>query len=525
MKKLAARRQKPKTKKRRANPPGAFAADLSLLRRLLGDESLEEERLESMVDEFLSASPQDITDFPDDEVTSALAEQLDCVRVDANGGDPEARKTLKSVRNKIDEAAGRDEIHPAALFLLARLFAGAQVDIGDAARASLDRMVLAGFFPQPGGEAFRELVQSLIPDFAHDPFVLHEEVRLAIAAFPLAYRAAIAEALAVGGSASARQSAVGFLLDPAEPVASAAMSGLAASAARGLFDSVSRSRIEMIRPWLSPAARAALASIIPSASPAFRRAAVEFVTSMASVCDGSGAAALFAMLKCGARYSIASVMTKPWGVAECFLVEDLPKGQAEAILRQSSLSAEAVEVSFMAWARLLRLALGRNLARRTPPPFELVRVLEAIGLDSLGADLATPAEIIDSTLTGIVDSEHRDASWKARETFIADSWFEAGEDVDAVLHLTNTVEGGARALLKNYLPGRREFWASQCALSALALKDGKATSDQDWKRLALVGRDLLRDVPLYEIPLMRHIAERSAAAFFLQHERPLGRCP
>ena len=192
------------------------------------------------------------------------------------------------------------------------------------------------------------------------------------------------------------------------------------------------------------------------------------------------------------------------------------KGQAEAILHQSALSVETVEVSFTAWARLLRLAVGRNLARGTPPPFELVRALEAIGLDSLGPDLATPAEIIDSTLTRSVDSEDGDSSPEARETFIADGWFEAGDDVDAVLQLTHTVEGGAEALLKDYLPGRREFWASQCALSALALKDGKATSDQDWKPLARVGRDLLRDVPLYEIPLMRQIAERSAAAFFLQ---------
>jgi hypothetical protein len=68
-------------------------------------------------------------------------------------------------------------------------------------------------------------------------------------------------------------------------------------------------------------------------------------------------------------------------------------------------------------------------------------------------------------------------------------------------------------LLEDHLPGRRAFWASQCALSALALKERDGT----WKQLALVGRDLLRGVPLHDIPLMRQIADRSATAYFIQH--------
>ncbi len=66
------------------------------------------------------------------------------------------------------------------------------------------------------------------------------------------------------------------------------------------------------------------------------------------------------------------------------------------------------------------------------------------------------------------------------------------------------------------MPGRRAFWASQCALSALALKDRVATREGSWEHLALVGRDLLRGVPLHDIPLMRQIADRSATAYFIQ---------
>ena len=46
--------------------------------------------------------------------------------------------------------------------------------------------------------------------------------------------------------------------------------------------------------------------------------------------------------------------------------------------------------------------------------------------------------------------------------------------------------------------------------------DGAGPRDQIWKRLALVGREILSDVPLSSIPLMRRIAERSARVYFTQ---------
>ena len=77
-----------------------------------------------MIDDFLSVQPESVEEMPDEEAMSELAEELDRVRVDANGGDPEARETLKAARETIDKAARRDEIHPGVLILLGRLFAG-----------------------------------------------------------------------------------------------------------------------------------------------------------------------------------------------------------------------------------------------------------------------------------------------------------------------------------------------------------------------------------------------------------------
>ncbi len=522
MKRLATSGRKPARRKRGASPRETLYAgmDVKLIRQLLADAlPFRDESLEDMVDAFLSTEPERLEDMPDEEAMSRLAEELESVRIDANGGDPEARETLKAIRGKIDKAARRDDIHPSVVMILGRLFSGAQVDIGDAARASMGRMASAGLFHQPGEEAYHALVQPALSSLAGDAFAVHEEIRSMIAIFPLSYKAALVEALAADRNPRGRQSAVGFLLAPEEPLALAAVRGLAA--APDALDADCRRRIDMIRAWLPPFRREALDAAIPSASPTAPRPAAGFVKAIVSVCDGSGAAALVATLKHGSRYLVASVMTKPSGVADSILVEDVPKREAEALERGVAFSAPSAKVPLAAWTGLVRLALGRNLARGAPPPFELVRTLESIGLGSLGPDPATPAEIIDQALAGVADRDDAEAIAEAHKSVVdsdaADNWFEAGEAVDAVLKATDSVDEGAQALIESYLPGRRAFWASQCALSALALKSDEAARDGTWKQLALVGRDLLRGVPLHDIPLMRQIADRSATAYLMQH--------
>src|SRR5208337_2880549 len=227
MKKLAVKR-KPTRKKRGAGSPAALFAgvDMTALRQLLADE-WPEESLEDMIDEFLSTEPGSAEDMPDADAMFELSEELDRLRVDANGGDREARETLNGVREKIDRAARRDEIHPGALILLGRLFAGSQVDIGDGARALMGRMVASGLFLEPGEEAYRALVQPLLRR-ARDPFALHAEIRSLIAVFPSDYKAALIEALAADSKSLAHQAAVGFLLDRDESLALAAVRGLGA---------------------------------------------------------------------------------------------------------------------------------------------------------------------------------------------------------------------------------------------------------------------------------------------------------
>ena len=472
-----------------------------------------------MVEAFLSAQPDDIENMPDADAMFELSEALDDVRIQANGGDPEARETLKAVGERIDRAARRDAIHPGILVLLGRLFAGSSLDIGEAARASAGRMVSTGLFPAPGEEAYRMLVQPQLMLFKGDAFTAHEEIRSQTAILPPHYRATLVEFLAIEPNPRGRMSAVGFLLDPEEAVVLAAARGLAAAATCGVLDAECRRRIDMIRDWLPLNRQEALNSALSSSTLAVGRPAGLLQKALVSVCDGSGAAALLAILKKGTRFTIVAVLTKPAGVADCFLVEDLSKSEAAATERRHTASARTSEVSLAAWVQLVGLALGRNLARESPPPFALVRALEEVGLVSLAPERATPGEVVELALAG-VDREDPSMIGRAHRSVagsdVAFNWFEAGEAVDAILRPTRSIEEGAQALIERYLPGRRAFWASQCALSALALKEAKAPHGAFWKDLALVGRDLLREVPTIDIPLMRRIADRSATAHFTQ---------
>src|SRR5260370_27197517 len=110
-----------------------------------------------MVDELLSMQPDDPDDMPGAETLSELDEALNQTRLEALGGDAGARETLRNVRAMIDEAALRDEIHAGILIVLGRLFAGAEIDIGEAARAAMERVAEATF-GEPGEGAFRSIL-------------------------------------------------------------------------------------------------------------------------------------------------------------------------------------------------------------------------------------------------------------------------------------------------------------------------------------------------------------------------------
>ncbi len=520
MKKLASKPRKPARRKRSATGTGVSFRDVDMtaLRRLLAEGLPPDDDLGEMIAGLLSADLDHPDGMPDTEMLSELNEALNQARLDAAGGGIEARQTLTNIRAMINEAAARDAIHPAMLMMLGRLLAGAQIEIGEPARAALGRALDLGALEGSAADAYEALLRPALSQIGTDPFELYEEVEALISIFPVAYRSAFVERMAVDSDALIGRSAVGFLLHRDEAAAEAAIRGV--HAAPSGLDDERRRWIEAIRPWLAPARRSALDAGLPGWRHAAPRPGAKIVKTIASVCDGSGVSFLLATVKGGSRFHLASVMIRPKGVNDCMVYEDLSSNEAAMLERALRSSVQSSEISLAAWEKLLRLALGRNLSCDEPPPFALVGVVEALGLDSLAPDFSTPAEIIASALADVSDRDRADTIRAAHEfaakTELTDTWFEAGEEVEAVMSAARSASAGAGALIESYLPSRREFWVTQCARSALALKDGARPRDQTWKHLALVGRDLAGDMPLTRIPLIHRIAEMSARAYSMQ---------
>ena len=97
----------------------------------------------------------------------------------------------------IDEAAARDAIHPAMLMMLGRLLAGAQIEIGEPARAALGRALDLGALEGSAADAYEALLRPALSQSESDPFELYEEVEALISIFPIAYRSAFVERMVV----------------------------------------------------------------------------------------------------------------------------------------------------------------------------------------------------------------------------------------------------------------------------------------------------------------------------------------
>ena len=209
-------------------------------------------------------------------------------------------------------------------------------------------------------------------------------------------------------------------------------------------------------------------------------------------------------------------MTNVGGVADAMVMRELPKSQLEEFTRHLKSSVPTAETDLAGVAALLEFAIADNVAQGVPPPFALVEVAEIMGLGPLHPRVETTADILSWILAGVPGGDDPKAAKDAQRPvsdLVFNSWFEAGEAVENLLH---PIRGHARRvarLMNDYLPGRREYWARQCAMSALALRGVAAAPHPDAARLALVGRALAQGAPYDQSPLMKQIAERSVLAF------------
>jgi hypothetical protein len=92
--------------------------------------------------------------------------------------------------------------------------------------------------------------------------------------------------------------------------------------------------------------------------------------------------------------------------------------------------------------------------------------------------------------------------------FFLDSWFEVGDEVDAVLTGNHTSRKKRKALImEKVLEPRREWWTQAAAWAAYILY--QAGSDERWPEFYAAALAMFQKRSLHEISLMKMVAEQT----------------
>jgi hypothetical protein len=454
-----------------------------------------------------------------------LVTVLSDIRICANGGDHLARDDISEINDLLDEAIEDSALHLIDLVFTGKILSDAGWDVPQKLREATSECIRDARSTAAVGEASHVNIDELLPlqrEIRNNPFELHEFLNSIFAAFVSDAIQMFCIELATSGKPEVVRAIMGFILHPESGVAAAVADSLASSARARPAESVMIERLVRMRPWLPQERQshvdAAIKAMRQNAGPPVKLAPPKLIKCMASVCDGSGTRSLYVSQRKGGAYQLATVMIKPAGIMDAVVFSGMNKTDMDLMLRQLKSSVLCIETDLAGIARMLALALGENATSGKLPPFKLVEVVESLGLGPILPSGDAPADIIAGLLEGSPPEETDTAAISRAHREIAASdfaeqWFEAGEAVEDLLYPVKGHQKRVTKLMKTYMEERRQFWARQCAISALALRGAGQANLSLSRKLAIVGRDIASGTALDKIPLMQHVAQQTVRSF------------
>lgn len=475
---------------------------------------------------------------PDPHLVAALtfmaAGALEELRYGVERGDPDAGAALDAVRARLAAEARSGRADPAVVTLIAKQFAVARLDVGDALRDAMGDVLIERADEQddgaPGGVDMERQLAQLGQELGDDAFAIYTELAETASSFPLEHRVAMASFMLASDAPAVKDAALGWLLDPSPEVRAAVSGALLEDAREGRLGAVALRRLVGLRNWLPQPDRDAIDGVVraarrggtePSPSPV---AAVEQL--LASAFDGSGAISVFAIVKLGRRRAVVSVLLRLGeGLRDAWVHRDLTRAGAEAEMEHIARELELVPLSASVLRRLIAHGLSEN--RDAPPPFGALDAVEALGFGVVNPEPCEPAAILDEVLAGQGDEAEggpagsapladveavlaAGARWGDRFGFL-DSWF---EDDAAVAEALKGRKGLSRPrkvdlLVDRVVAPRRRRWGDLLSWTALITGEHDA---EEAREFAVTAREILGDRPAAEIPFLRGIAERTLDA-------------
>lgn len=455
---------------------------------------------------------------------------LETLRFDIESGYKTASDLAESVRMRLVTASKTGASDPSTLLFLVQCFGTAKLDLGEELRGVVEHLLEAvgeahadDFNPVDTADLFG-LVAGLVKQADGDPFALHTFLAESSEGVPDEHRAVMAAALLFSGEAAAVEVSIGWLLDPATSVRRSTANALEDAARKGKVTPIMLRRMITMRNWLPEDSRAALDAAIATArrkgvSPA-QWDDIEVRELVTTGVDGSGAIGVLAHCRNKRKNILGSLVLKlGFGVRDAWAQDGVKQKEIDSAFAEVSLLDQfAISADFIRRAVGHFLALGHQTGLM--PPFGLVRFLEAVGVSSVQPELLSASSLLDTIQDGRAISARAfedllaEGSDLANDYSFLDSWFEARDEVDAVLtdnrYTSKKREARIMFIMEKVLEPRREWWADVAAWAACILY--QAGNDERWQEFYAAALAMVQKRPLHEISLMKTVAEQTVEA-------------
>ncbi len=449
--------------------------------------------------------------------------QLERLRYRADAGFTDAAGLIAAFQREAGKLASAGRIDGAALSMIGAVLHEAKIAASEELIASIEQHSEA----MPIGEAMPDLA-AVLDEMAGqcdgDPFSLASLLAETGHAMPREIRAMMPAVLAASAHAPVRETAVLHLLDPEPCVRKAAIEALQADVSRLTPDSLRR--LIAIRNWLPEPERSGLDVLIRAARAkgivcaSWREAEIEII--LAAAIDGSGAQGFLIVTKAGRKKRLSSILLRA-GILEAWSGPPENKTKIEDAIDNAGFQVAMTPVSRAYLDETVCAHLAKGLAAGLVAPAGLLQAAETIGAaiwrpeprewqDTLAGLLANiPQEMrAPEALRSILA---RSGDWAYEEGLPA-SWFESGPDAARITAKIRREERGTglERVIAEVIAPRRAKWAELFTRTAQWLR---AAQDEGaglpWREFALLADAIGESRDLAQIPLMRDIAERTAA--------------
>ncbi|MBF0271307.1 MAG: hypothetical protein HQL98_04390 [Magnetococcales bacterium] len=372
------------------------------------------------------------------------------------------------------------------------------------------------------------MFENLVNEHEGDPFSIGETLSQMTRALPLEAQSALIGEFACSTLPGMKDAVVVLCLHAEESVRREALHWLLRNV-RSLTPTALR-RLIVIRNWLPEPERKQLDALIKAARIKGVECASwsEGLTVQGLQCsrmDGVGAQSLLLSMpvKPGKSRIGGVLMKQGMGIVDVWLTPLISRSEASATFRQVGRQEFFLDVTRNFLHAAVRHHLAVGLERGDPPSMGLLQLAEAITAtgwvpERLDGRLLVERLIGEEKLltddTGTVERiVHTSDSWSDTSR-ITDSWFEESQEVVDFMEKTRLKgrERLVRRVLELFCEPNREIWAERCVWTAFWLREqnakGRLMEGLDF-HFAVLARELYRDRPMHELPLMRRIAERT----------------